>query len=126
MSISATAIIMAMLIIGVAAFLVSVITQATKNLGFLAKIPTDLQVIVLSMAICLIGYFSYTSYTGTTIVWYYIAGIIIGSFIVALVARDGWSTVTTLINRFVNTSTATEIAGTITSSKTMEENGSNE
>jgi hypothetical protein len=87
-------------LIGVFAFLVSVITEATKNLGFLKKIPTDLQVIVLAIILCQVAYFAYISYFSVEIQWYYIAGAFVAAFIVALVAMDGWEKLTNLYNRF--------------------------
>jgi hypothetical protein len=83
-------------VIGILAFLVSAITEVTKNIGILAKVPTDLQVIVLSLILCLLTYFSYVSYINTAIVWYYVAGTIIGSF----VAMYGWDKLTALWSRF--------------------------
>jgi hypothetical protein len=91
-------------VIGVLAFLVSAITEVTKNIGILAKVPTDLQVIVLSLILCLLAYFSYVSYINTVIIWYYVAGAIIGSFIVSFVAMYGWDKLTQLWNRFQTTS----------------------
>ena len=38
------------------AFLVSLITETIKNLGFLKKIPTNLVVLVLSVLLCIIAY----------------------------------------------------------------------
>jgi hypothetical protein len=87
-------------IVGTLAFLVSVITEVTKNIGFLAKIPTDLQVIVLAVLLCQVSYFAYCSYFSINIQWYYIAGCIIAAFIVAFVAMYGWSKLTLLYNRF--------------------------
>lgn len=87
-------------IIGVLAFLVSVITEVTKNIGFLKRIPTDLQVIILSVLLCLFAYFSYTSYYLIKIQWYYIAGCFIAAFIVAFVAMYGWDKLTSLYKRF--------------------------
>ena len=87
-------------LIGVLAFLVSVITEVTKNIGFLAKIPTDLQVIVLSTTLCLFIYLAYVSYSGIAIQWFYIFACIIASFIVAFVAMYGWDKLVTLYNRF--------------------------
>ena len=55
-------------IIGVMAFLVSVITEVTKGIGFLSKVPTDVQVIVLSVVLCLLAYFAYASYIGAAII----------------------------------------------------------
>ena len=37
------------------AFLVSLITETIKNLGFLKKIPTNLVVLVLSVLLCIIA-----------------------------------------------------------------------
>ncbi len=87
-------------IIGVLAFLVSAITEVTKNISLLKKIPTDLQVIVLSTVLCLVAYFAYISYFSIEIQWYYIAGCIIAAFIVAFVAMYGWEKLTVLYNRF--------------------------
>ncbi len=87
-------------IIGALAFLVSVITEVTKGIGFLARIPTDLQVIILSALLCLVTYFAYASYFSIEIRWYYIAGCIIAAFIVAFVAMYGWEKLSTLYNRF--------------------------
>lgn len=87
-------------IIGVLAFLVSVITEVTKNIGFLAKIPTDLQVIILSVMLCLMTYFTYASYFKLKIEWYYISACLVAAFIVAFVAMYGWDKLSTLYSRF--------------------------
>lgn len=86
-------------LIGIFAFLVSMITEVTKGLGFLAKIPTDLQVIVLSILICQVAYFAYSSYFSIEIQWYYVAGCLIIAFMVAFVAMYGWDKLTNLYNR---------------------------
>lgn len=88
------------LLIGGIAFLVSVFTEVTKNLGFLSRIPTDLQVIVISILLCQLAYFAYTSYFKMDVQWYYIAGCFIAAFIVSFVAMYGWEKLTTLYNRF--------------------------
>jgi hypothetical protein len=87
-------------IIGVLAFLVSVITEVTKNIGALAKIPTDLEVVVLSIILCLLTYFTYASYFTIIIQWYYIVGCIIAAFIVAFISMYGWDKFTVLYYRF--------------------------
>lgn len=93
-------IVLLLAIVGVIAFLVSVITEVTKGIGLLARIPTDLQVIVLSVILCLLLYFAYTSYFSLAVVWYYVVGCFIGAFIVAFVAMYGWEKLTILYNRF--------------------------
>lgn len=91
---------LAFAVLGTLAFLVSIITEVTKNIGFLKRIPTDLQVIILSTLVCLVAYFAYTSYFSIEIQWYYITGSIIAAFIVAFVAMYGWEKLTVLYNRF--------------------------
>lgn len=90
------------LVIGGFAFLVSIITEVTKNIGFLQNIPTDLQVIILSIVLCLLAYFSYVSYAGAGIVWYFVVGSIILAFIVAFIAMYGWEKFNQLWERFKN------------------------
>lgn len=90
-----------MAVIGLAAFLVSVITEVTKGIGILKKIPTDIQVIVLSVMVCLVAYLAYVSYFSIEIQWYYIAGCLVAAFIVAFVAMYGWEKLTSLYGRFV-------------------------
>lgn len=89
-----------MMAVGVLAFLVSVITQVTKGLSFLNKIPTQLQVIVLSIVLSVIAYFSYTSFYVVKIEWYMVVGTVIGGFIVAFVAMFGWEKLSSLYSRF--------------------------
>lgn len=89
-----------MTVIGILAFMVSAITEVTKNISVLKKIPTDLLVIILSAALCLVAYFSYTSYFNIGIQWYCITGCLIAAFIVAFVAMYGWEKLSVLYNRY--------------------------
>lgn len=95
-------------VIGLLAAIVSVITEVTKGIAVLAKIPTDIHVIVLSLSLSLIAYFAYISYTGTTIVWYSVTGTVIGSFIVAYVVMYGWDKLAILYKKFRNIPIITE------------------
>lgn len=90
------------LAVGVLAFLVSVITQVTKETGVLKKVPTPLQVTVLSVVLTVVAYFAYISYKGIYVEWYMIIGAIIGGFIVAFVAMFGWEKLTGLYSKFKN------------------------
>lgn len=89
-----------MTIIGVLAFVVSVITEVTKNIGILSRIPTDAQVIVIAILLCQVAYLGYASYFNLPFRWYYIVGSFIAAFIVAFVAMYGWDKLTTLYSRF--------------------------
>lgn len=59
------------LIVAAICTLISVITEFTKGIGFLDKIPTKFQVLILSLVICVIGFFAYLSYASIAFVWYY-------------------------------------------------------
>lgn len=86
--------------LGILALLVSVITQVTKELKFLRKIPTSLQVTVTSIAITEIAYFANASYNKIPIEWYCIAGALVGGFVVAFIAMFGWEKLSDLYGRF--------------------------
>lgn len=89
-----------LLLIGVIAFFVSVITQVFKGVGVLSKIPTDLVVFVLSIALTVVAFVAYMQYTGQAIIWYmYIAAVLAG-FLVAFVAMYGWEKLTELWGRY--------------------------
>ena len=48
-----------MIVVAVLCTVISVITEFTKEIGFLKKIPTSLQVLVLSLIVCVVAV-SYT------------------------------------------------------------------
>lgn len=98
-SLFTTNLLLLLTIVGILAFLVSAITEVTKNLGFLAKIPTDLQVIVVSVLLCQVAYFAYTTAFSVEIQWYCVAGAFIAAFIVSFVAMYGWTKLTELFDR---------------------------
>lgn len=87
-------------VVGFLAFIINVITQLTKEIGFLSRIPTSLQVIVTSLIICLLAYFGYSAYSDLTIQWYYVVGTIVGSFIVSYISMYGFEKLKELYERF--------------------------
>lgn len=90
----------AILSISILVFLVSVITEVTKRLPFLNKIPTDLEVFVLSIGFTLAAAFIFASYKAIAITWYFILAAIIAGFFVAFVAMYGWTKLYELWQRF--------------------------
>lgn len=86
--------------LGAIAFVVSVITQVIKGVKPLDKLPTDILVFILSIALTLVAFFAYASYTGLAILWYYVVGAVIAGFIVAFVAMYGWTKLKELWDRF--------------------------
>ena len=87
-------------VIGALAFIVSVITQVFKGVGVLAKIPTDILVLVLSIGITVTAFVAYMQYIQQTIIWYMLLAAILAGFLVAFVAMYGWEKFAELWSRF--------------------------
>lgn len=87
------------LIVSLLAFAVSAVTEATKDIPFFKKIPTQLQVLVLSLVFTVASYIAYSLYTGAEITFFCILGAFFGGFVVSLVAQGGWSSITKLYER---------------------------
>jgi len=86
--------------VGVIAFVTSVITQVTKSWGFLDKIPTAIQVYVTSLLLTVISVIVYLQFNNMKLVWYYIVGAVILSFLVSFVVTNGWEQLSELWSRF--------------------------
>lgn len=100
MELAITSITQLVAIIGVLAFLVSVITQVFKGVSILSKIPTDILVFVLSIGITVVAFVAYMQYIQQAILWYMVLAAIIAGFIVAFVAMYGWEKFSELWKRF--------------------------
>lgn len=87
-------------VIGVLAFIVSLVTQVFKGVGALAKFPTDILVLVLSIGITVTAFVAYMQYIQQGIIWYMIIAAILAGFIVAFVAMFGWEKLSELWKRF--------------------------
>lgn len=87
-------------IVGVLAFMVSVITQVIKGIGVFNKVPTDIVAFVLSIGITVAAFVAYMQYIHMTILWYMILAAIMAGFIVAFVAMFGWEKLSDLWKRF--------------------------
>lgn len=88
-----------MLVAGICT-LISVITEFTKEIGFLKRIPTSLQVLILSVIVCMTIFFAYVSYANIKLMWYYIVAVIFASFIIAIITTEGWDYLINIIKRF--------------------------
>ena len=87
--------------VAVAAFTVSVITEVTKEIGFLGRIPTAVQVIVLSVVLCQLVYWWYVTSTkaaadlgGSPVL------ALVVAFYVAFLAMYGWEKLAQLWVRY--------------------------
>lgn len=89
-----------LLAVAIICTLVSVITQFTKEIGFLNRIPTVFQVIVLSIAITVTVFIAYMEYKEYEIVWYMmVAAVVVGIFIAYITAK-GWDALIDTFKRF--------------------------
>ena len=89
----------ALIVIGVLAFLVSIITQVIKEMPGLKNIQTNAVVLVIALILCPLAVVILCIYLQIAIMWYYIAGSVIAAFIVYLVATGGWEKVAEMWGR---------------------------
>ena len=89
-----------LIVVAVICTIVSAITEFTKELGFLKHFPTTLQVLVLSLIVTFLVFFSYLSYAHITFFWYYIVAVIFASFIIAIICCKGWDYLFEIWKRF--------------------------
>lgn len=89
----------ALIVIGVLAFLVSIITQVIKEMPGLKDIQTNAVALVIALILCPLAVVILCIYLQITIMWYYIVGSVIAAFIVYLVATGGWEKVAEMWSR---------------------------
>lgn len=87
-------------IIGAMATFVTIVTEFTKTWGFLNRIPTSLQVLVVSMLVSVLSVVIYVQMQKAEMIWYYIVGAIVLGWIVAYVSMYGWEKLTEMWGRF--------------------------
>lgn len=79
---------------------ISIVTEFTKQLGFLNKIPTDLHVLILSIVVCELVYLAAVSLKYVPLTWYGVVAVIAAGFVVAIISCKGWSFVIDIWKRF--------------------------
>ena len=86
-------------LIGVLAFLVSIIVQVIKELPGLNQIPTSIVALVTSLILCPMALVIMCTYYKIVIIWYYVFASFLAAFIVYLVATGGWEKVKDIWDR---------------------------
>ena len=76
---------------------VSLIVEVVKRL--LPKVPTDIVVFMISIALTLLALVIGASIMEITIMWYYAVGAVVMGIFVAYIAMFGWDKFTTLWSR---------------------------
>ena len=86
-------------VIGVFAFVVSVITQTLKDLPFLKEVQTNVVALSVSLIVCISSIIAICQYYGIVITWYYIFAASVAAFVVYLVSTGGWEKVSKIWSR---------------------------
>lgn len=88
-----------LIVVGVVSFLVSVITQAIKEMPKLKNVQTNVLALAISLILCPLAVIVACQYFNIVITWYYIFASFIAAFIVYLVSTGGWEKVAKMWNR---------------------------
>lgn len=79
-----------LIVVAIICTVTSIITEITKDLGILRKIPTAIQVTITSILITVLGFIAYTQYKNIIITWYYIFAVIIVGIVIGYITMFGW------------------------------------
>lgn len=86
-------------LIGVLAFMVSIVVQVIKEMPGLAKIPTSIVALAASLVLCPLAMIGLCAYYKIVITWYYVTASFLAAFIVYLVSTGGWEKVKEIWDR---------------------------
>ena len=91
-----------LVVVAVLCTLISVITEFTKEVGVLKKIPTSFQVLITSVIVCEVGLFVGLSFYHIAFVWYYPVAAFFGAFVIAILCTRGWDYLISIFKRVYN------------------------
>ena len=78
-----------MVTIGVLVVLTNIIVEVLKKMTW-DKVPTNLLAILVALALTLVVFFAWAAYMGITVLWYYVAAVVVVGFLVAYAAMFGF------------------------------------
>ena len=79
-----------LILVGVLAFLTSLIVQVIKELPGLKSIQTNVVALVVSAILCIVAMLLLCTYYKMPVLWYYVVAALVTAFLVYLVATGGW------------------------------------
>ena len=86
-------------LIGVLAFMVSIVVQVSKEMPGLSKVPTSIVALVTSLILCPLAMVGLCAYYKIVITWYYVFAAMLAAFVVYLVSTGGWEKVKEIWDR---------------------------
>lgn len=86
-------------LIGVLAFMVSIVVQVIKEMPGLTKLPTSIVALAASLVLCPLAMIGLCAYYKIVITWYYVTASFLAAFIVYLVSTGGWEKVKEIWDR---------------------------
>lgn len=79
-----------LILVGVLAFLTSLIVQVIKELPGIKNIQTNVVALAVSAVLCIVAMLLLCMYFIIAVTWYLIVAALVAAFIVYLVATGGW------------------------------------
>ena len=79
-----------LILVGVLAFLTSLIVQVIKELPGIKNIQTNVVALIVAAALCIVAMLLLCTYYNMLVVWYYVVAALVAAFLVYLVATGGW------------------------------------
>lgn len=89
----------ALILLGVLAFLTSLIVQVIKELPGLKSIQTNVVALVVSAILCIVAMLLLCMYFVVAVAWYYVVAALIAAFVVYLISTGGWEKLKTIWDR---------------------------
>lgn len=91
-----------LVVAGILATVVQVITELTKKIKPFDRISTELQVLVTSLILTPVTMFAMAQYYNVVIEWFMVFASIIAAFVIAYVAMYGWEKLSSIYQRMKN------------------------
>lgn len=79
-----------LIVIGILAFVVSVIVQSIKEMPMFKDVPTELVALVVAEIVAVVATCAGCNYFKIVILWYYIVAAVIAGFFIYMIATGGW------------------------------------
>lgn len=90
---------MLLTVIAMLVALTNIVVEVLKKLTW-NKIPTDLLAIIVAVALTMLAFFAWASYTGLVVLWYYIAAAVIVGLMVAYAAMFGFDKLKDILTKY--------------------------